>query len=148
MTTKENLLDRYNAHAYAHKYLLGFIYKKVVFLAHVDERDLAPLTSIGEASRGGLSLRFRPTNEVKASLLDRSEALCSASEFSAICSASKYNKGEVFEQLVTEHFGQIWAKDSVPFWKGPDIVVDGINYQIKFQEASFISESALARIGA
>lgn len=148
MTTKENLLDRYNAHAYAHKYLLGFIYKKVVYLAHVDERDLLPLTSIGEASRGGLSIRFRPTNETKASLLDRAERLCTASEFSAICATSKYNKGETFEKIVTERFGQIWVKDSVPFWKGPDIVVNGIAYQIKFQEATFISEQALERIGA
>lgn len=145
---RNDLLNRYNRRAYCHKYIMGFIYKKVVYFAHCDERDLDRLVTVGECSRGGYSIRFRPDNEMKASLLDRAEVLCSASEFSAICEASKYNKGEVFEQMVTEHFGQIWTKDSVPFWKGPDITVDGINYQIKFQEASFISESALARIGA
>lgn len=147
-TLKTAMLDRYNALAYAHEYLMGFTYKKVVYCARLNERDLEPLVSIGEASRGGYSLRFRPTNAVKASLLNRATALCTVDEFKAICASNQFNKGENFEKIVTEAYGQVWEKDSVPFWKGADLTANGVHYQIKFQEATFTSEQILSRIPA
>ena len=58
---------------------------------------------------------------------------------------SKYNRGEIFEKLVTEFYGQKWEKDNVPFTDDGDLTVNGIAYQIKFQKATFTSEKQLAR---
>ena len=58
----------------------------------------------------------------------------------------KYNKGEIFEKLVTEQFGQTWVKDNVPFTDDGDLTVDGIAYQIKFESASFINEKQMMRM--
>ena len=61
---------------------------------------------------------------------------------------SKYNKGEVFEMLVTQHYGQTWVKDNVPFTEDGDLTVDGIAYQIKFEKATFINEAQMFRMSA
>ena len=48
---------------------------------------------------------------------------------------SKYNKGEIFEKLITESYGQKWEKDNVPFFSGADLTVNNIAYSIKFEKA-------------
>ena len=59
---------------------------------------------------------------------------------------SKYNKGEIFEKLMTEHYGQTWVKDSVPFTKDGDLTVDGVAYQIKYESATFTNEKTLMNL--
>ena len=48
--------------------------------------------------------------------------------------------------MVTEHFGQTWEKDNVPFTKDGDITVNGTAYQIKFQKATFCNEKSIANL--
>lgn len=74
--------------------------------------------------------------------------LCSTSIFDSIVADSRYNKGEIFEKLVTEYYGQQWYKDSVPFTDGGDMVADGIAYQIKFEGATFTNERSLMNLMA
>ena len=74
------------------------------------------------------------------------QPLCSEAYFTDLVETSKYNNGEIFEKLVTEHFGQIWEKDNVPFTEDGDLTVDGTAYQIKFQKATFCNEKSLANL--
>ena len=54
------------------------------------------------------------------------------------------NNGWVYECAVTERLGgQTWEPDSVPFWKAPDVVIDGIGYQIKGDGAEWFTEQCL-----
>ena len=66
--------------------------------------------------------------------------------FDDMVKESKYNKGEIFEKLVTEQYGQEWEKDSVPFTKAGDIEINGIAYQIKYEAANFTTEKTLASL--
>ena len=61
---------------------------------------------------------------------------------------SKYNRGEIYEKIVTEFFGKEWEKDNVPYTEAGDLEVNGIAYQIKFEKATFVNEKGLARIMA
>ena len=141
-----NLFTRYNKIAYTHLYILGFIYKGLVYMTVTDSAVLPFVITLDKASRGaGYSIRFKPTTEQKLSLMTGSTVLCSEEYFKALTADSKYNKGEIFEKLVTEHFGQVWEKDNIPFTEAGDITVDGKAYQIKFQSATFITEKSLAR---
>ena len=56
-----------------------------------------------------------------------------------------YNKGENFERLVHEYYGQTWEKDTRPFTECGDIRVNGVEIQIKFDGATFTNEKTLAR---
>ena len=74
------------------------------------------------------------------------KVLCSAKFFNEQVANSKYNKGEIFERLVTEWYGQEWEKDNVPFTDDGDLTVDGIAYQIKYEQATFITEAQMMRM--
>jgi hypothetical protein len=66
---------------------------------------------------------------------------------SADClTAEKYNKGEIFEKLVTEYFGQAWKKDTIPFWIQGDINVNGKEIQIKLDSATLMNTKQIARL--
>lgn len=157
MTTMlKTMIDRYNDAAFTHNYIWGFTYKKVVYIAYSTEEMMPYICKIDDASRGeGMALRFCPKNDQKLLLMTSAKPLCSEKYFNELCNekyinakgkATKYNRGEVFEKLVTEYYGQIWIKDNVPFTKAGDIEVDGVAYQIKYQAATFCNEKSLANL--
>ena len=142
-----SLINRYNAVAFTHEYIWGFIYKKNVYMA-ITSSDVMPfVTCLDKASRGaGYALRFCPNADQKVALMPNAELLCSETYFNEQVASTKYNKGEIFEKMVTEYFGQVWEKDNVPFTEDGDITVNGIAYQIKFQKATFCNEKSIANL--
>lgn len=142
-----NLIDRYNAVAFTHEYIWGFEYKGNIYMALTDSTAMPFVCTLDKASRGaGYALRFCPNAQQKLALMPNAELLCSKKFFEETVAASKYNKGEIFEKMVTEHFGQVWEKDNVPFTEDGDITVEGIAYQIKFQKATFCNEKSIANL--
>jgi hypothetical protein len=142
-----NLIDRYNAVAFTHEYIWGFEYKGNVYMATTDASVMPFVTCLDKASRGaGYALRFCPNAQQKLALMPKAELLCSKKFFEETVADSKYNKGEIFEKMVTEHMGQVWEKDNVPFTEDGDITVDGVAYQIKFQKATFCNEKSIANL--
>lgn len=142
----EMMLATYNRLSYTDKYIIGFPYKGVVYYGFITADKLDRFFALGMASRGrGYIIRFIPRNDQKLALLTlaKMEPLMSAKYFDTLVSESKYNRGEIFEKLITEKMGQVWEKDSVPFDKAGDIEIDGIPYQIKFASASLASEKTL-----
>lgn len=142
-----NLIDRYNAVAYTHEYIWGFEYKGNIYMSMTDSSAMAHVCKLDKASRGcGMALRFCPTTDQKLALMAGAQVLCSKKYFEEVYADSKYNRGEIFEKMVTEYFGQEWEKDNVPFTEDGDITVDGIAYQIKFQKATFCNEKSIANL--
>ena len=152
----KNMIDRYEAVAYTHEYIWGFEYKGNIYMTVTDGTVLPFVTCLDKASRGcGMALRFCPKVDQKVFLLTSSKPLCSAKYFNELCEEkylnekgemTKYNRGEVFEKLVTEHFNQVWVKDNVPFTKDGDLTVNGTAYQIKFEKATFCNEKSIANL--
>ena len=144
------LVNGYNELAYTHNYMFGFEDRGTIFCAITDEKVLNLVCTLDKASRGaGFALRFKP-NKAQKELLKTFELIpvCSALYFNQLVATTRYNKGEIFEKLVTELFGQVWEKDNVPFTKAGDIEVDGIAYQIKFEKATFTNEKTLKKLQA
>lgn len=141
------MINGYNKHAFTHNYIFGFAYKGNVYMAHATSDMLAAILTLDLASRGaGYSLRFKPNNRIKVALLPNAELICSEAYFEACFKNSKYNRGEIFEKMVTERFGQTWVKDNIPFTDDGDLTVNGITYQIKYQKATFITEAGLVNL--
>ena len=145
---KRTLIQFYNKHAFTHRYILGFRLNKSIYYVVVDAKELDIVTKLDKASRGaGYSLRFKPNKAQKNYLMSLgAEILCSEEFFDELCEMSKYNKGEIFEKLVTEMNGQTWVKDNVPFTEDGDLTVNGIAYQLKFEKATFITEAQMMRM--
>lgn len=147
--TLNEMINAYNSVAYTHNYIFGFVFNGVVYEVNTTEEILPEILKLDVASRGyGKALRFCPTKEIKMSLVGIATPLCSVEVFTYEVKNSKYNKGEIFEKLVTEKFGQVWEKDNVPFTKAGDVEVNGIAYQIKFEKATFCNEKSLANLVA
>ena len=150
----KSMIDGYNAIAYTHNYIFGFIYNHTVYMSF-QTSEILPLACTLDKSpekNAGMAIRFKPTVAQKVMLLANARPLCSELYFKTVCEEkfinakgkpTKYNRGEIFEKLVTEQFGQVWEKDAVPFSEGADVVGNGIPYQVKFEKATFIHEKAL-----
>ncbi len=142
-----SMIERYNHLSYTHNYIFGFAYKGNVYMVKTTNSVLASILTLDKASRGaGYALRFCPTAPIKLFLMVGAELLCSVKYFNETCENSTYNKGEIFEKMVTEKFGLVWEKDNVPFTKAGDIEVNGIAYQIKYEKATFCNEKSLANL--
>lgn len=145
---KKMLQDGYNNVAFTDQYILGWKIDHVVYMAVCDRGTVDRVTCLDRASRGaGYALRFRPNKEQKMLLMTcGAVALCSEKFFNDMVTESKYNRGEIFEKMVTEKFGQVWEKDNVPFTEAGDIEVNGTAYQIKYESATFTNEKLLASL--
>lgn len=136
----------YHEKSFTNNYIGVYIFKGTVYATICKGEQLfANGVKLDKASRGaGMSLRFKPNTGDKLALMSLGTiVLCSAEMFNELVAESKYNRGEIAEKLVTEHFGQTWVKDNVPFTQDGDLTVDGIAYQIKFEKATFITEKQM-----
>lgn len=141
------MIDRYNKVAYTHNYIWGFTFKGNVYMAITTSEMMPIVCTLDKASRGcGFALRFKPTASQKVALMTGAKVLCSEKYFEEVTASMKYNRGEVFEKMVTEYFGQEWEKDNIPFTEAGDIEVDGVAYQIKYQKATFCNEKSIANL--
>lgn len=141
--TKQNLIKTYRKYSVADSYILGFIFNHMLYMINVNE-IMPRYLNVEEASRNqGENLRLRLKKTHKEQLLKKNP-ICLGS---ADClNAEKYNKGEIFEKLVTEYFGQTWKKDTVPFYKDGDITVNGKKIQIKLDSATLMNTKQIKNI--
>ena len=146
---KKMLQDGYNSVAFTDKYILGWTLRHVVYWTICDRELVDRVTCIDKASRGaGYALRFKPNTDQKYMLLaNGAETLCSEEYFNTLVCESKYNRGEIFEKLITEQVAkQEWEKDNIPFTMAGDIEWNGVAYQIKFEKATFTNEKSLMNL--
>ena len=140
---KTTMIKTYRQFSAADNYILGFIYDKMLYMVRVAE-IMPRYLNVEEASRNqGENLRLRLKKAHKAQLMKKAP-ICLGS---ADClNDSKYNKGEVFEKLVTEYYGQTWEKDTIPFWVQGDINLNGEEVQIKLDSATLMNTKQIARL--
>ena len=123
----------------ADEYWFGFILRHQVYLVKdIPFEKLATMFRKDRTSsrKGGkVSVRIRATvNELEALL---PEAVLLGDE-SVLKQA---NKGDALEQYISEEIlHEPWVKNSVPFWVAGDLVVDGKQVQVKFNQAQLVNE--------
>ena len=148
MTLKE-MVSAYDKMAYTHNYIFGFDYKGLVYACKATSEILEKVLYLDVASRGdGCALRFRPNKQVKEMLLVNAWVVTTTETLEAENASTKYNRGEIFEKLITEQSGQEWVKDNLKFTEAGDVVIDGIPYQVKYNKATFTNVQTLVNLGA
>lgn len=145
-----NLINFYTEHAFTDNYIFGFTMGGMVYASTILGADnmLPFVMKLDKASRGqGYALRFKPDKAQKTLLMAEGliTPICTTTYFDECVANSKYNRGEIFEKMVTEQmFGQVWEKDNVPYTDGGDVEDCGIAYQIKFEKATFTNEKSMS----
>ena len=143
--TMQEMIRVYHKHSASHKYIVGFIRNGKVYYVTITFDKLSAMLKACKASskRGGF-------NKVRVYVsANQQKAMISNGEAVEICMmedlvAEKYNKGELFEKVITEKLtGEKWEKDSLPFYEGGDIVLNGENVQVKLNGAELTNEKCL-----
>ena len=141
--TKQTMINTYRKYSVADSYILGFIYDHMLYMIEMSE-IMPRFLNVEEASRNqGENLRLRLKKAHKAQLMKKAP-LCLGNADCLV--ADKYNKGEIFEKMVTEYFGQTWEKDNVPFYIDGDINVDVKKIQIKLDSATLMNTKQIKNI--
>lgn len=139
---KRTMMKWYEKFSAADGYIIGFVMDKMLYM--VEMEHIAPrFLNVEEASRNqGDNLRLRLKKAQKQSLAKKAICLGSAD----VLTADKYNKGENFEKVVTEYYGQEWEKDTIPFYMQGDINVNGRELQIKLDSATLANSKMLEKL--
>ena len=141
--TKNTMINTYRRYSVADSYILGFIFEKMLYMVEVDE-IMPRFLNVEEASRNqGENLRLRLKKAHRVSLMKKNP-ICLGSADCLV--ADKYNKGEIFEKMVTEYFGQTWEKDNCPFYVDGDININGKKIQIKLDSATLMNTKQIKNI--
>lgn len=143
-TIKETMFNRWHTLDKSDIVCVGFIYNHTLYSVIPTETQLFNMVTVEKASRNqGYALRLRIRKDHKIALLTKATPICSEHYFNECVANSKYNKGEIFEKLVTENAGQEWHKDCVPMTAGGDLEVNGVQIQLKFDGATLTNEKTL-----
>ena len=142
--TKTTMLKYYRKASAAERYIIGFVHKHEIYMTEV--KEIMPRFLAVEKASGnrGESLRLRLHKAHKEQLLRNKTCVALGSEKQL--KDETYNRGDIFEKLVTEHFGQTWKKDTIPFWVCGDIQLDGVEVQIKFDSASLLNTNQIENV--
>lgn len=159
---RHELVSFYRSNAGTHNYMIVYSYVNRMFIACIDDKRtdfLERATRVDRMSskRGGwATLRMARKNElidvIESCAHEIIDMKMNLDEFEELAKNSQYtgskqvNRGNAAERWITEELaGQTWVKDSISFDKQGDVVVNGIDYQVKFENATFTTERAMAR---
>lgn len=136
------MLRDYEDTTAAHKVALGFSIKQDAYLIHLPcfQTNMVKLDHEGSSRGGALKLRMNLTMKVKAIL--KANGAVKVGTVSEVLAGRK-NAGEAFEKWYTERAGQVWVKDSIPYYKDGDITINGEKIQIKWENASLANENTI-----
>ena len=144
---KKYLMDTYNTNDYCKGNYIFVVYDKhtdtykAIFLKN---ENIAPIVELSQASRGkGARLRYRQTTNRVLWLLDRAyrvDTLVCGEVFRNYADILP-NRGERVEYFIFMKYSDIdYHRSNTPFYKGADIVLTGIPYQIKYHDATIITQ--------
>ena len=150
----ETLFAAYRKNSATSHFLLGFAYYGEMYVVDADYELLYAVCKLDKASRNnGFSLRYSATYDKQLMLINHGARKLkdyTEKQFKADCEKAKaehnYNKGEVFESYIFHMHDQPWHKDNRPFFTHPDIYIDGVGYQIKWERATLCNESTIAKL--
>lgn len=137
-----SLLRTYEAHSAAEQTCVAFCYKKEWYYFLCDKLMPRWCNVERESSKKGgkVKVQLRLRNKHMEECLRKYDCVKLDPSFLTL----NKNKGCAFEKFVTETLcGDVWVKDSVPFHVQGDVVLNGVQTQVKLNGAQVVMESTL-----
>lgn len=144
--TYEEMVARYTSRDAARAFIVGFVHHEDLYAIRLNElpRDCIKLNKSSSNAHGERmqTLRLKLNGAAREKLIAQGAKLIGSAEL--VAKEPKMNSGEKFEKLIIEHLtGKAWAKDNIPYWIAGDMELDGVQVQIKFNNATLTTEKAL-----
>ena len=144
MTGRE-IYEIYNETSASHHYIVGFSFKGSVYAVEVNGAipfNFLRETVTSSKRHGAVALRVYIRKALKMELLETAKKVGTVEDLKA---DARYNKGDNFERMICESFGIAWKKDSTLYTEAGDLMVNVIQYQVKYDNASLRNEYTLRR---
>lgn len=148
MEKMEYLKKGYETHVLTNLYVKGFEYNSFIY-AYIDSGLSCTVVECEASKDGGLTvLKYKPTKKEKIALIKSGKCfkVCCLEYLEWHYKNSKYNRGDIFEKMILEMFGQIWKKDNIPFFEGYDLETGTKNYSIKYQGGRYCTEKTVNKL--
>lgn len=144
--TKTTFLKHYNNFSAAHNYILFFLYKKNLYITTVEKLMPRWVVENYETYSHTQKYMIYLNNKHKEQLI-RKGAKCLMTE-EKFMEINVKNRGRKCEKLLHELTNQEgeYRFDTVPFNEDGDITINGIKYQVKFQNASLANVSYIEKL--
>lgn len=143
--TAKNFFRYYNRLNGADRYFLIFHYAKYVWIVDVLHIALSWCVESRESSKRGniQKWKIRAASLPKEKLVKKAVRMMTIREFNQLTKGK--NKGDFCEAWLCENFGCVpsTSNKSARFDKCGDVVRDGIQYQVKYQNASLTNVKSL-----
>jgi len=143
---KNTMIRNYRRFSGADAYIIGFTYKHQLYMIQVDEIMPRHMQVLHSSHKNGYQpkLQLVLNNKLKEQFIRKGAILLGSEK---LVMNGEYNKGVEFERLVSEMNGiEFRGKDSVGFWVGGDLEIDGKQIQVKFQGAQIVAEKTLKNL--
>lgn len=133
-------LKTYRFYTKADRYLLGFIYRDVCYLANIKQLKSKWLKVIKASTKngGGKKIQLSISITEKRCLVENGAI--------PITLANGYNQGDMLERTIREMYGIEHKHDNLPFYKGTDVVINNIGYSIKWENAQLCTYKTVNRL--
>ena len=142
----DRMRKQYEKFTAAQGYIIGFNMNGIIYGVEMDKipRRYTKVQKECSKAGGGYGLYVNiNTNKIKKQLIKKAFKVGTIQELEN----SIYNKGVMFEKMVYEYYGQEFrGKDSVPFHKAGDIVIDGKQIQVKYLHARICYDKTLKKL--
>jgi len=140
----ETLLNIYESHSQADLYRIGFVYRGKVY--YIDLSHIPTKWVIYKKATAHHKAKLQLKVSGKAYLIRNGLAvyLMTLKEWERI---KGYNNGVKFEGYIWRKYKHTYKKDSKPFYEASDIIINGIGYQLKWQNGHLVNIDTLDRLG-
>ena len=144
---KTTAIRNYRRFTGAEEYIVGFIHGHNLYAIRVEELMPRWMVMKAESSRHAEKLQMSLKAKHKRELINKgAELICTEEEFLQMNDLR--NKGFTFERLIFNLNGQgaEWSRDNVRFDKCGDINIDGVEIQIKFENAQIVTVPTIKKL--
>lgn len=146
--TKNHAIREYRKYSGADAYMLVMIQNKEVYM--MEQEEILPRYMVLKPA----SSKHKEKLQVNLKAAHRKEMikkgaihLMSEAEFKAVQKEIGLNRGWTAEKVVYDYFGIEWdGPDQLRFDKGGDMVINGKQYQIKFQNAQVVTVDTIHKV--
>lgn len=133
----------YRKYDKADRYIVGFEYNAIVYIAVVKSLRSAWLFRMRESGKKTYKVQMRLTKKDKQKLINKGAMpVMNYGNFVTL----GYNNGDSLERVIREHFGLKHQHDNLPFYKGVDISVNGVGYSIKWENAQICTYRTISKL--
>lgn len=133
--TLKHFVKEYNRLNGADKYIVAFPFNNEIHYVVVNHLKMNWLKLSREAKSKGGHQKVKLYASLKELATMNHFYLCDKETFEE-WTKFYHNKGNAIEKIIADVNGMDFTPNSFPFYRGGDIEIDGVSYQLKWYEAS------------